>query len=211
MKIAVIGGTGFIGSQIVKAGINNKHQIISISRKGSTFKHKDLKEIKFDIFNEDLLLETLKSVDYVISAYNPSNFHINQEEKFVTGYEKIIEASKKAGKPLLIVVGATVLLDRDNYPVYEGFYPPMWIKSLRGILLVYNKYKDIKDLDLTFFAPAAEVIDGKITNNYAYSEKNIVENANFNSVISRQDIGEAIIKEAVERQYKNKLFTIGYK
>ncbi len=211
MKIAVIGGSGFVGSKIVDEALLKEHEVISIFRTTPNQKKDHLTLEKMTIFDKDKLKKVLKDVDLVISAYNPGYYHVAQTKRYLEGYDLIFDVVKNLKKRIIVVIGATSLIAYDNELVKNGFHPKPWISALEGPDLVYEKYKDDKDLNVTFISPAAELIDGVKTKDYQYGLNHLLYDDNFESRISVQDLAHAIIKEAVEKKYLNKRFTIAYK
>lgn len=211
MNITIIGGTGFIGKALVSEALQKGYSVTSISKNGSSLKLDNLTNLKLDIFDKDKLTHVLAKADVVISAYNPSNFHIKQDSRYVEGYQIITDVVKDLKKRIVIVIGATSLLEEDGELVSNGFYPAQWIKALAGSDKVYSIYKDDKDLKATFVSPSAHVFNGTRTTNFAYSENIIIKDNHQNSTISIQDLAYAVVKEAADPHYLNKRFTVGYK
>jgi len=60
-KALVIGGSGFLGSNIVKNLINKKFRVTIFDKKDCNLKNKYLKVIKSDLFNNELLEKHIKS------------------------------------------------------------------------------------------------------------------------------------------------------
>ena len=72
-KVALIGASGFIGSELTTELLNRGYEVTAIVRSADKIKNdnKNLKVVSADIFDTDKLAEVLKNNDAVISAYNP--------------------------------------------------------------------------------------------------------------------------------------------
>lgn len=70
MKIAVIGATGFVGSQITNELVNRNLDVVAISRKENTSDKSNLQFVQVDVTDVNTLTETLKSADVVVNAFS---------------------------------------------------------------------------------------------------------------------------------------------
>jgi len=66
MKIALIGATGFVGSNILNELTSRNHEITAIARNPKT--DSNVNWVAADIFDTDALAEILKGNDVVINA-----------------------------------------------------------------------------------------------------------------------------------------------
>lgn len=211
MKIAVIGASGFVGEKIVLEALQRKHFVEAIFRRNPITKQENLNLHKLTIFDEDIFEKTIAGVDLVISAYNPGYYHVDQKNRYVDAYKVIFKLCKKLKKRIIVVIGATSLIQYDGELVKNGLvYPKPWIKALEGPDLVYDLYKDDKSVDITFVSPPVELIDGLRTTKYGYGNDHLIYDKNYESRVSVQDLAHAIIDEAENPKYQGKRFTIAY-
>ena len=70
MKIAVIGATGFIGTQIVNELAGRNHEVLGISRT-MQMQTEAINFIIKNVFDTNDLAASLNAIDVVVSAYNP--------------------------------------------------------------------------------------------------------------------------------------------
>ncbi len=211
MKIAVIGASGFIGYQVTKEALRKGHQVVGIFRRNAIPLEPNLELNKLTIFDEDIFKDTIKDSDVLIGCYNPGYYHVAQKERYLEGYSLIIKLAKELKKKLIIVIGATSLIQYDGELVKDGLvYPKPWIKALEGVDLVYQQFKNQTDNLLTFVSPPAEVFDGTLTKKYKYGKDHLLYDRDERSRISVQDLAHAIIQEAEENKYLNQRFTVAY-
>ena len=72
MKVALIGATGFVGSQLLEELLSRDHEVTAIARNADkiTVKNDKLTAVSVDIKDTDALTEVLRNNQMVISAYN---------------------------------------------------------------------------------------------------------------------------------------------
>lgn len=210
MKIAIIGASGFIGSNLVDEALSRGHEVFAIYRRNAIKDRPNLTQFKMTIFDEETFENVIKGADVILSTYNPGYYHVAQKERYLDAYEVIFRLVKKLNKRIIVVIGATSLYQKDGQLVSSGFYPAMWKYALQGPDLVYEKYKDDQSIQKTFVSPSAELIDYVKTKNYVYDTNTLIENDKGESRVSVQDLADAILNETESPKYQGKRFTIGY-
>ncbi|HLS99925.1 MAG TPA: NAD(P)H-binding protein [Acholeplasma sp.] len=210
MRIAVIGASGFIGEKIVDEALLRGHTVDAIYRRNAIKERPNLFQHKLTIFEKENFEKILSAADYVISAYNPGYYHVAQKERYLDGYDVIFEVVKKLSKKIIVVIGATSLIQYDGELVRQGFFPKPWLKALEGPDAVYEKYKNDNSFQKTFISPAAELIDGNRTGKFKYGKDYLLYDDNFESRISVQDLAYAILDEVENSKYLGTRFTIAY-
>lgn len=214
-NIALIGASGFIGSAILDEALNRGHKVKAIVRNPEkiTLQNENLEVVKADVFNTSELADILKTVDEVISAYNPGwgNPEIAQQTK--QAYDSIIAASKAAAVTrLLIVGGAGTLFVKPGVRVVDsGAIPADFEPAVRALGDVYlvDLQKE-NELSWTFFSPAGTIAPGERTGRFRLGLNDLVVDANGESTISSADYAIAMVDELEEPRHINQRFTIGY-
>lgn len=214
-KVALIGASGFIGSQLVKELLSRGYQVTAIVRSADKIKNddKNLKVVSADVFNTDKLAEVLKNNDAVISAYNPGWTNPNIYDDTIKGYQSIIEAVKKAGiKRLQAVGGAGSLLVAPGKTVVDsGAIPDEILPGVQALALVLkDQFLPEKELDWVFFSPAGTIEPGERTGKYRLGLDNLITDDQGNSKISVQDYAKAMVDELENPKHHQQRFTIGY-
>lgn len=214
-KVALIGASGFIGSQLVKELLSRGYQVTAIVRSADKIKNddKNLKVVSADVFDTDKLAEVLKDNDAVISAYNPGWTNPNIYDDTIKGYQSIIEAVKKAGiKRLQAVGGAGSLLVAPGKTVVDsGAIPDEILPGVKALALVLkDQFLPEKELDWVFFSPAGTIEPGERTGKYRLGLDNLITDDQGNSKISVQDYAKAMIDELENPKHHQQRFTIGY-
>ncbi|MXP05879.1 MULTISPECIES: NAD(P)-dependent oxidoreductase [unclassified Apibacter] len=214
-KVALIGASGFIGSQLVKELLSRGYQVTAIVRSADKIKNddKNLKVVSANVFDTDKLAEVLKNNDAVISAYNPGWTNPNIYDDTIKGYQSIIEAVKKAGiKRLQAVGGAGSLLVAPGKTVVDsGAIPDEILPGVKALALVLkDQFLPEKELDWVFFSPAGTIEPGERTGKYRLGLDNLITDDQGNSKISVQDYAKAMVDELENPKHHQQRFTIGY-
>lgn len=214
-KVALIGASGFIGSQLVKELLSRGYQVTAIVRSADKIKNddKNLKVVSADVFDTDKLAEVLKNNDAVISAYNPGWTNPNIYDDTIKGFQSIIEAVKKAGiKRLQAVGGAGSLLVAPGKTVVDsGAIPDEILPGVKALALVLkDQFLPEKELDWVFFSPAGTIEPGERTGKYRLGLDNLITDDQGNSKISVQDYAKAMVDELENPKHHQQRFTIGY-
>lgn len=215
MKIAVIGATGFVGTSITTELVKRNHQVLGISRKGSSSDKKNLTFIAVDIFNVNELANTLKGYDVVVSAYNPGWANPNIYDDFINGYKAIQQAVKLANaKRFIVIGGAASLYVAEGLQAIDTENFPSEAKPAASAARDYlNILKEEKDLDWTFFSPPFEMHGGITTGrtgNYRLGSDFPVVNEEGRSILSVEDVGVVIADEIETPKHHYTRFTAAY-
>jgi putative NADH-flavin reductase len=213
MKIALIGATGFVGSNILNELANRNHEITAIVRNTKTGSNANW--IAADIFDTDALVEILKGNDIVISAYNPGWTNPNIYEDFIKGSKSIQQAVKKSGvKRFITIGGAGSLFVAPNLQAVDTpDFPKEYHAGATAARDYLNILKEEKELDWAFFSPAFEMHQGITTGrtgNYRLGLENPVFDENQRSILSGEDLAVVIADEAENPKHHQIRFTAAY-
>jgi putative NADH-flavin reductase len=213
MKIALIGATGFVGSNILNELTNRNHEITAIARNPKT--ELNANWVAADIFDVTALAEILKGNDVVINAYNPGWANPNIYEDFINGSKSIQEAVKKSGvKRFITIGGAGSLFVAPNLQAVDTpDFPKEYHAGATAARDFLNIIKEEKDLDWAFFSPAFEMHQGITTGRtgkYRLGLENPVFDENQRSILSVEDLAVAIADEAENPKHHQVRFTAAY-
>ena len=70
MKIAIIGATGFVGSNLVKGAVVRGLNVTAIARNIDKITEEKVNKVAVDVTNVKELSENLKDHDVIISSFN---------------------------------------------------------------------------------------------------------------------------------------------
>lgn len=214
-KVAVIGATGFVGTQIVNELANRGYKVEAVVRDASKVQQNENVSAKsVDVNNVDELADALQGNDAVISAFNAGWTNPNLYDDFLNGSVNIENAVEKSGVKRFITVGGAGSLFIDGNQLVDGPDFPAEIKPGATAARDYlNKIKENKTLDWTFFSPAIEMHQGTAgvrTGKYRTGLENPVFNEEGRSVLSVEDVAVALVDELEQNNHIRERFTAGY-
>ena len=215
-KVAVIGATGFVGTQVVKELANRGYFVNALARNTSKIEESEnIKAVTVDVYNTSELSEILKGNDAVISAFNPGWTNPNIFEDFLKGAESIEKAVEESGvKRFITVGGAGSLYIAENLQLIDTPEFPAEIKpgaeAARQYLEIIKKNEN---LDWTFFSPAIEMHQGTAgvrKGTYRTALENPVFDESGRSILSVEDVAVALVDELENDQFVRQRFTAAY-
>ena len=215
-KVAVIGATGFVGTQVVKELANRGYFVNALARNTSKIEESEnVKAVTADIYNTTELSEILKGNDAVISAFNPGWTNPNIFEDFLKGAESIEKAVEESGvKRFITVGGAGSLYIAEGLQLIDTPEFPAEIKPGAEAARQYlEMIKKNENLDWTFFSPAIEMHQGTAgvrKGTYRTALENPVFDENRRSVLSVEDVAVALVDELENNQFVKQRFTAAY-
>jgi putative NADH-flavin reductase len=215
-KVAVIGATGFVGTQVVKELSNRGYFVNALARNTSKIEESEnVKAVTADIYNTAELSEILKGNDAVISAFNPGWTNPNIFEDFLKGAESIEKAVEESGvKRYIVVGGAGSLYIAEGLQLIDTPEFPAEIKPGAEAARQYlEMIKKNENLDWTFFSPAIEMHQGTAgvrKGTYRTALENPVFDENGRSVLSVEDVAVALVDELENNQFVKQRFTAAY-
>ena len=215
-KVAVIGATGFVGTQVVKELANRGYFVNALARNTSKIEESEnVKAKAVDVYNTSELAEILLGNDAVISTFNPGWTNPNIFEDFLKGAESIEKAVEESGvKRFITVGGAGSLYIAENLQLIDTPEFPAEIKpgaeAARQYLEIIKKNEN---LDWTFFSPAIEMHQGTAgvrKGTYRTALENPVFDEEGRSVLSVEDVAVALVDELENNQFVKQRFTAAY-
>ena len=215
-KIAVIGATGFVGTQVVKELANRGYFVNALARNTSKIEESEnVKAVTADIYNTAELSEILKGNDAVINAFNPGWTNPNIFEDFLKGAESIEKAVEESGvKRFITVGGAGSLYIAEGLQLIDTPEFPAEIKpgaeAARQYLEIIKKNEN---LEWTFFSPAIEMHQGTAgvrKGTYRTALENPVFDESGRSVLSVEGLAVALVDELENNQFVKQRFTAAY-
>ena len=215
-KIAVIGATGFVGSQVVKELASRGYQVNALARNVDKVELSDnVTAISVDVNDVEKLSEVLSGADAVISAYNAGWSNPNIYNDFMTGAKTIEKAVENSGVKRFIVVGGAGSLQADERTqiVDTADFPEVIKPGALAARDYLNEIKKNTTLDWSFFSPAPEMhqgTSGERKGTYRLGTDYPVADENGRSILSVEDVAVVLVDELENNQYIQKRFTAAY-
>lgn len=213
MKLAIIGATGFVGSAVLQEALQQGHDVTAIVRHPEKLAaHPSLTAKAVSVFDEAALADVLRGHDAVISAYNPGWTNPDIQSQMIEGSVHIVNATKQAKVPSLLVVGGAGSLEvaPGVQLVDTPQFPAEWKEGALGAREVLNQLKNEKELNWRFISPAVFLEPGKRTGQFRYGDDAVLFNDDQPARISVEDLAVAIVEEIAAPRYNQRRFTVAY-
>jgi putative NADH-flavin reductase len=214
MKIALIGATGYVGSQLLNEALDRQHEVTAIVRRTERLPVRPgLTAEQGDIMDTDTLAGLLAGHDAVIAAYNPDRTMPGDVyERMVAGARSIIEATKKSGVKRLLAVGGAGSLEvaPGEQAIDQPSFPEEWKPGAGGTRQFLYLLKEEPDLDWTFLSPAAMLEPGERTGTFRLGGDQMLVDAQGQCRISTQDYAVAMIDELEDPKHTRQRFCVAY-
>ena len=217
MKIALIGGTGFVGSAVLAELSQRGHQVIVLAR--DTAKYRALPgvtPVQADATDAAQVAQAVEGVDAVISAYNPGWQAPDLYARFMAGTRGVLNGVKRAGvKRVLLVGGAGSLLVAPGVqlmdtPNFASLVPPGIIPGVEGARDALTLIRAESSLEWTFVSPPAKLVPGECTGTFRTGGDDLLMNGAEPAGISVGDLAVAIVDEIERPAHIRQRFTVGY-
>jgi len=203
MKVAVIGGTGRIGSKITAELLQRGHTVTVIARNPEKAESgPNVKAVTGDVTDPGSVAALVRGHDAVISS-----------APFIPGISvQVLEAVRKSGvKRYIAVGGAGSLKAADGKLVMDNpQIPAEWLPSIKEGAELLKLLKADNQLDWTFFSPAVFIGPGERTGKFRLGGDEVVAAADGKSSISYDDYAIALVDELEQSKHVRRRFTIGY-
>lgn len=214
-KIAVIGATGYVGQAVVAELANRGHDVTAFARSvDNVATAKNVQAVTCDV-NSAHFAEQLNGFDAVISTFNAGWTNPNLAEDNKKGLTNIVEATKAANVPYLLIVGGAgslyvaenlQLIDTPDFPkaIFDG------ANSVRNLLA---ELKTRNDVNWSFISPPAllGVTGGyseERTGKYRLGHNTLLMNGEVPAGISVADFAIALADDVEQKAHLHQHFTV---
>ena len=210
MNIAIIGGTGKTGLELIKQGLEQGHCITAVVRnpKKIKFDHPNLTLVKGDVLIPESFEYTFREQDAVLSALGHKRFFI-KTTILSRGTKNIVTAIITYGvRRLLCITSLGINDSRFKLGLYYTLF------TIPIILFFYFLDKSNQEeiimnstLDWTIVRPA-QLTNGKKRGTYKLGSN--VGSYILTKMISRADVAHFMLNELVTRDYVRQAVGITY-
>lgn len=211
MRIALIGASGLVGRPILQEALTRGHRVTALVTRPEKLADLRVEVRRVDALDTSTLADALRDHDAVISAFSG---HAQDDvlEYYVRGMRSIVQATKRAGVPRLLVVGGAgslevapgvQLLDTPEFP---AIYRATAEGAREALYLLRNETA----LDWTMLSPSAHLEAGPRTGKFRLGADQLLVDAEGHSRISLADYAAAMIDELEDPQHTRQRFTVGY-
>lgn len=203
MKVALIGASGNIGSQILSELRARGHDVTAIARNPEKIAvETGIKPVRADVGDANALASALRGHDAVISSVRFRNFDP----------QTLLTAVKASGVKRLIMVGGAGSLETRpgvqlvDTPDFPAAAKPEALAGRNAL----NLLRAEPALDWTFLSPSAVIAPGERTGKFRLGKDEVLIGPDGKSRISIPDYAIALVDELEHPRHVRQRFTVGY-
>ena len=202
MKVAVVGGTGRAGSQIVEELARRGHQVTALARHPEAAPQAaGVTARAVDVHDGKALAEALKGHDVVVSALR----FLDAEPA------ELIGPVKASGVARYLVVGGASSLMAGGQRLFDSPHFPEAYKAEAGAGIVFlDALKAEPDLDWTYLSPSMLFDGSERTGKFRLGMDELLTAADGTSSITFPDFAIAMVDEIETPKHRRQRFTVGY-
>ncbi|MEO8097563.1 MAG: NAD(P)H-binding protein [Acidobacteriota bacterium] len=214
MKIALVGGTGFIGSKILAEAVNRGHAVTAICRNPENIlKHEKVRAVFAEVTDTAALTSAFVGNDVVIHGYAPprDTEMVARIAAQTAGTKSIIAAAKAADVTRILAVGGagTLLIDGVR-SMDRPEFPKQFEGGAKATAVVKEILHDEPGIEWTVLSPSTMVAPGERTGKFRLGLDDLLVMADGTSRISVEDYAVAMVDELEKPQHTGRRFTVGY-
>ena len=213
MRVALLGGSGFVGSAVRTELLARGHVVTVGTRDPARVRPEErLLVVDLDVFDPGQVADRVRDHDVVVSAWNAGWKNPRLYDDYLRGARSILAGVKRSGvRRLLFVGGAGSLLVAPGVQLVDTpEFPAEWKAGALAAREALNLFRTERDLEWTFLSPPIHVDHGPRTALYRTGRDAPIYGANQNSHISVGDLAIAVVDEVERPQHVRQRFTVGY-
>ncbi len=211
-RIAVIGGTGYAGSNIVAEAVERGHTVVSVARSIASERIEGATYIEGTLLDVPGLVAELEGVDVVVSTVPARGDMVGQVRTNVAELVAELPAQVRVGViggagGSLVAPGGERLVDQ---PSFTEEYKP---EALEAIGILEDLQGGEASRDWFYVHPAGGFgvwNPGERTGTYRDGGDVLVTDADGESYISGRDLAVAVVDEIETPKHTRERFTVGY-
>lgn len=212
-KITILGGTGYAGSNLVKAAASAGHEVTSFSRSRPAEEIEGVTYVSASVLEDGTLEHAIDGADVVVSALAPRG-DLEGRTRGVLAQAAALAAAK--GVRFGVVGGAGSLLVTEGGPRLfdtEGFPDAIKPEAAEMAGVLDDLRVSAPELDWFYVSPAAAFgawAPGEATGEYRIGGDVLLADGNGDSNISGADFAAAIVAEIENPAHRRARFGVAY-
>lgn len=210
MKLAIIGGTGKTGKELLKQGLEAGHHITALVRNPKKVKiqHPNLEVVKGNVMNIADLEDIFNGKDAVLSALGHKRF-LGPSHILSKGTDNMLKAMKTANVSRFICITSMGIND-NRFKL--GLYYTLFVIPFIVFFYFRDKAKQERliiesDVNYTLVRPG-QMTNGKKRTRYRVGEK--LGSYILTLMISRADVAHFMLEQLTTSAYSKKALCIVY-
>lgn len=212
MKIALIGGTGFVGGALLTELLARGHQVTALARSPEKYPaHSGLTVVRADVSDPAQVAAAVGGHDAVASAYNPGWGEPQIKRLFTEGYDAIIAGLRRAGLTRLLAVGGAGSLEvaPGLQLVDTPEFPAEWKEGALAARDLLTRLRGEQGLDWTFLSPPIALAPGERSGHYRVGgDQPLPGTGDAPAGITVADLAVAIVDELEQNRHVGRRFTV---
>ncbi|MBE3654508.1 NAD(P)-dependent oxidoreductase [Vibrio navarrensis] len=211
MKVAVLGASGWIGSQIVEEAVTRGHQVIALVRNPSAIERQYVEVRQLDVLAEQDFAQALQGVDTVIVSIGGRA--AGNHDMVERSAAKLLEQLPNAGVKRLLWVGGAGSLEVApgvqlvTVPDFPAEYKDEALAQSQALQVFRNSDSP---LNWTFVSPAAEIFPGEKVGQFRVGGDQLLTDAQGHSKISVADFASAMLDELETAKHAKQRISVAY-
>ncbi|EPR4994551.1 NAD(P)-dependent oxidoreductase [Vibrio navarrensis] len=211
MKVAVLGASGWIGSQIVEEAVTRGHQVIALVRNPSAIERQDVEVRQLDVLAEQDFAQALQGVDTVIASIGGRA--AGNHDMVERSAAKLLEQLPNAGVKRLLWVGGAGSLEVApgvqlvTVPDFPAEYKDEALAQSQALQVFRNSDSP---LNWTFVSPAAEIFPGEKLGQFRVGGDQLLTDVQGHSKISVADFASAMLDELETAKHAKQRISVAY-
>ena len=215
MKIALIGGTGFVGTPLRAELLGRGHDVTVLVRQPAKVPAAPRRAaVETDAAEPAKVAQAVAGHDAVVSAFNPGWDAPDLYERFLAGSRAIVAGVKQSGvKRLLVVGGAGSLhvapgVQLVDTPEFASHVPPNVLPGAKAARDALTELRSEHALEWTFLSPPAMLAPGERSGRYRVGGEDLLMAGDRPAGISVADLAVAIADEIEKPKHVRRRFTV---
>lgn len=211
MKVAVLGASGWIGSQIVEEAVTRGHQVIALVRNPSAIERQDVEIRQLDVLAEQDFAQALQGVDTVIASIGGRA--AGNHDMVERSAAKLLEQLPNVGVKRLLWVGGAGSLEVApgvqlvTVPDFPAEYKDEALAQSQALQVFRHSDSPV---NWTFVSPAAEIFPGEKVGHFRVGGDQLLTDAQGHSKISVADFASAMLDELETAKHAKQRISVAY-
>jgi uncharacterized protein len=216
MKVLVFGATGGIGRAITAELLERGHTVTAATRSGGPVEGLVVQAATGDAADPASVARLAAGRDAVASAVGPRRGGPDGEgenpDTLLAAARGLVEGLRQAGVPRLVVVGGAGSLEvaPGRLLMNNSDFPAAWKPTAAAHAAVLEFLSGVKDLDWSYFSPAAVIEPGMRTGTFRIGGDQLVVDESGKSQISIPDYAIAFVDELERGDAIRSRITVAY-
>jgi putative NADH-flavin reductase len=201
MKVTIFGGTGITGAFLINEALKRGIGITVYARNSSSFNNPNVRIIKGDLSDKELLREAIQGADAVVSALGPSKPNHPKGLPITKAYKDIISVMEQVEVNRIIAISTMTAADPEDVSNFKNRFPALMVK-----VIAPSVYNDIVETAKIIRNSALDwtIVRVPFLNNKPASKKlnvGLYGHTKHSQFLSREDVAIFMLDQISEHKY----------